>query len=74
METLNNSENKKEIKDYSIFELAFNKKVIIYFRKTRGSNSCVKGILKKIQGDFLLLDDTWIIPIDNVSYLEILKK
>ena len=77
MEKYTFNDEKKIIKDYSIFNLAINKRVYIYLKKQQDNNSPnLGGILKKIQGDFILIEDGYeqiIIPIDNISTLHFSK-
>ena len=66
----------KEIYDYSILNLAINKKVEVHLKKANDGYGPVKGLLMKVQGDLILIDKDKrqdIIPINNIAGLEFIK-
>ena len=76
-------QNNNNKADNSIFELAINKNVRLFFFKNPGvgttftGNSIyeIKGTIEKVQGEYLLFkskNDSYIFPIKNIASLKFL--
>ena len=63
----------QSIKDYSILNIAIGKNVTVYLKRGFEGYGYRKGILKKISGVFLHIEDgkkNYFIPLDNISTFE----
>ena len=74
----NNKNNQSNNEDYSIFNLALNKKVLLYFKKPiKGTNFAnpynIEGTIEKIQGQFILFKAKKEIFIFNLNDISSLK-